>query len=68
MDKLLSEDYIGISMNGQVNTKAQQLERLSTRRVAITQLDLSEMKVKLIGSIAIVTSRAQVEGTSDNVP
>ncbi len=67
MDKLLSEDYIGISMNGQVNTKAQQLERISTRRVAITRLDLSEMKVKLIGSIAIVTSRAQVEGTSDNV-
>jgi ketosteroid isomerase-like protein len=67
MDKLLSEDYIGISMNGQVNTKAQQLERISTRRVAITKLDLTEMKVKLIGSIAIVTSRAQVEGTSDNV-
>jgi ketosteroid isomerase-like protein len=67
MDKLLAEDYIGISMNGQVNTKAQQLERISTRRVAITKLDLSEMKVKLIGSIAIVTSRAQVEGTSDNV-
>jgi ketosteroid isomerase-like protein len=67
MDKLLSEDYIGISINGQVNTKAQQLERVSTRRVAITKLDLSEMKVKLIGSIAIVTSRAQVEGTSDNV-
>jgi ketosteroid isomerase-like protein len=67
MDKLLSEDYIGISLNGQVNTKAQQLERLSTRRVTITKLDLSEMKVKLIGSIAIVTSRAEVEGTSDNV-
>jgi ketosteroid isomerase-like protein len=67
MDKLLSEDYIGISLNGQVNTKAQQLERLSTRRVSITRLDLSEMKVKLIGTIAIVTSRAQVEGTSDNV-
>ena len=67
MDKLLSEDYIGISMNGQVNTKAQQLERVTARRVAITRLDLSEMKVKLIGSIAIVTSRAQVEGTSDNV-
>jgi ketosteroid isomerase-like protein len=67
MDKLLSEDYIGISMNGQVNTKAQQLERISARRVAITKLDLSEMKVKLIGAIAIVTSRAQVEGTSDNV-
>jgi ketosteroid isomerase-like protein len=67
IDKLLSEDYIGISLNGQVNTKAQQIQRISTRRVAITKLDLSEMKVKLIGSIAIVTSRAQVEGTSDNV-
>jgi ketosteroid isomerase-like protein len=67
MDKLLSDDYIGISMNGQVHTKAQQLERLRTRRVALTKLDLSEMKVKLIGSIAIVTSRAEVEGTSDGV-
>ena len=67
MDKLLSDDYIGISMNGQVHTKAQQLERLRTRRVALTKLELSEMKVKLIGSIAIVTSRAEVEGTSDGV-
>jgi ketosteroid isomerase-like protein len=65
MDKLLSDDYIGISMNGQVNTKAQQLERTSSRRVALTRMDLNEMKVKLIGSIAIVTSRAEVEGTSD---
>ncbi len=66
MDKLLSDDYIGISLNGQVNTKAQQLERTSSRRIALTRLDLSEMKVKLIGSIAIVTSRAEVEGTSDS--
>ncbi len=65
MDKLLSDDYIGISINGQVNTKAQQLERTSSRRVALTRLDLNEMKVKLIGAIAIVTSRAEVEGTSD---
>ncbi len=67
MDKLLSDDYIGISLNGQVNTKAQQLERLRSQRVALTRLDLSEMKVKLIGSIAIVTSRAEVEGTSDSL-
>jgi ketosteroid isomerase-like protein len=65
MDKLLSDDYIGISINGQVNTKAQQLERTSSRRVSLTRMDLNEMKVKLIGSIAIVTSRAEIEGTSD---
>ena len=67
MDKLLADDYIGISLNGQVNTKAQQLARISTRRVILTHLDLSEMKVKLIGEIAIVTSRAEVEGTTDGV-
>ena len=67
MDKLLSDDYIGISVNGQVNTKAQWLERLQSRRIAVTKLELSDMKVKLIGSIAIVTSRAEVEGTSDGV-
>jgi ketosteroid isomerase-like protein len=66
MDKLLSDDYIGISLNGQVNTKAQQLERIRSQRITLTRLDLSEMKVKLIGSIAIVTSRAEVEGTSDS--
>jgi ketosteroid isomerase-like protein len=66
MDKLLSDDYIGISLNGQVNTKAQQLERTRTQRVSLTRIDLSDMKVKFIGSIAIVTSRADIEGTSDS--
>jgi ketosteroid isomerase-like protein len=66
MDKLLSDDYIGISLNGQVNTKAQQLERTRTQRIALTRIDLSDMKVKFVGSIAIVTSRAEIEGTSDS--
>jgi ketosteroid isomerase-like protein len=67
MDKLLSDDYIGISMTGQVNTKIQQLDRMRTRKVVLTKLDLGEMQVKLVGSIAIVTSRAQVEGTNEGV-
>jgi ketosteroid isomerase-like protein len=68
MDKLLSDDYIGISMTGQVNTKAQQLDRLRSHKVVLTRLDLGEMQIKLVGSIAIVTSRAQVEGTNDGAP
>jgi ketosteroid isomerase-like protein len=67
MDTLLSDDYIGISMTGQVNTKIQQLDRMRTRKFVLTRLDLGEMQVKLVGSIAIVTSRAQVEGTNDGV-
>ena len=65
MDKLLSDDYIGITITGQVNTKEQQLDRMRLHKVVLTRLDLGDRQVKLIGSIAIVTSRAEVEGTND---
>jgi ketosteroid isomerase-like protein len=68
MDRMLSDDYIGISMTGQVSTKAQQLDRVRNHKVVIHRVDLSDMKVKLVGSIAIVTSRAEVEGTNENGP
>ncbi|HXC94566.1 MAG TPA: nuclear transport factor 2 family protein [Edaphobacter sp.] len=68
MDKLLSDDYIGISITGQVNTKEQQLDRMRLHKVVLTRLDLGDRQVKLIGSIAIVTSRAEVEGTNDGAP
>lgn len=68
MDKLLSDDYIGISITGQVNTKMQQLDRMRMHKVALTRLVLGDRQVKLIGSIAIVTSRAEVEGTNDGAP
>lgn len=68
MDKLLSDDYIGISMTGQVSTKPQQLDRARERKFVVTRLDLGDVQVKLVGAIAIVTSRADVEGTNDGVP
>ena len=69
MDKLLSDDYVGITMTGQVVTKMQQLDRIRERALVITQLDLSDIKVKLIGPIvAVVTSRAEVKGTNDGGP
>jgi len=67
MDKMLSEDFIGISMSGQVNTKAQQLERVRSRKLVVTKVELSDMKVKLVDSVAIVTSQAEVEGTNEGV-
>ena len=68
MDKLLSDDYIGITMTGQVNTKTQQLDRMRMHKIALTKLDLGDRQVKLVGSIAIVTSRAEVEGTNEGAP
>jgi ketosteroid isomerase-like protein len=67
MGKMLSDDFIGISMSGQVNTKAQQLERIRTHKLVITKIKLDEMKVKLVDSVAIVTCLAEVEGTSEGM-
>jgi ketosteroid isomerase-like protein len=68
MDRLLSDDYIGISMTGQVTTKAQQLDRARSHKLVLSKLELGEMQVKLVGAIAIVTSLADVEGTNDGAP
>lgn len=65
MDKLLSDDYLGISATGEVFTKVQQLDHMRDRRFVVTRLQTSDRKIKLVGTIAIVTSLAQVEGTID---
>src|SRR4051794_37858551 len=68
MDRLLSDDYIGIMMNGQVVTKAQHLARMRTRQLILKNIELYDVKVKLIGSTAIVTSEARVDGSSEGAP
>lgn len=66
MDRMLADDFVGISMSGQLNTKAQQLDRVKSRRLVVTRIDLTDRKVKLVGSVAIVTSQAEVEGTNES--
>jgi len=68
MDKLLSDDYVGITMTGQVVTKPQQLDRMRRRTFVLTKMNFDEVKVKLIGSTAIVQALADVEGTTDGAP
>jgi ketosteroid isomerase-like protein len=65
MDRLLADDYIGITSTGLVVTKPEQLQRVRDRTVVLTRMDVSDVKVKLIGKTAIVTSRVNVEGAND---
>ncbi len=67
IDRMLSDDYVGISWNGQVNTKASHLNRLRGRTLMLTRLDLSNFKIKIVDSVAIVTSRADIDGINDGV-
>ena len=65
MDRLLSDDFLGITAAGTVVTKSQQLERMRTRQFAVKSLAVEDTKIKLVGAIAIVTSLAVLEGTSE---
>lgn len=69
MDRLLSDDYLGITAGGQVVTKPQQLDRMRTHDFAIASLTVSDVKIKLISQhAAIVTSLAQVDGMNEGRP
>lgn len=64
MDHLLADDYIGISANGTVETKAQELAQSKAGTIRIQSLDLSDLKVRVFGDTAVVTSRAQLTGVN----
>lgn len=64
MGALLADDYMAITANGMLQTKQEALANMKARRVRFTTLILSDRKVRLYGKTALVTSRAEVQGTS----
>ena len=64
MNALLAEDYMAITPSGMLQTKAEALDNMRTHRVQITTLLLSDRKVRFYGNTALVTSLAEVEGTT----
>lgn len=61
---LLAEDYTAISSSGTLQTKDDALSNIRNHRIRFTSLDLSERKVRFYGNTALVTSLAQVQGTT----
>ncbi len=64
MDSLLADDYMAITPNGTLQTKEQTLANLRTGRMHFTALDVSDRKVRFYGTTALVTSLAEVKGTT----
>jgi ketosteroid isomerase-like protein len=64
MDGLLADDYIGITASGILLTKEDTLARLRNRQRHITDLELSDSKVRFYGATALVTSFAHVTGVN----
>lgn len=64
MNALLADDYTAITAYGTLQTRDEAIANLRSGRFRISSLDLSDRKVRFYGKTALVTSIAQVEGTS----
>ncbi|MGB7189567.1 MAG: nuclear transport factor 2 family protein [Acidobacteriaceae bacterium] len=64
MEHLLADDYLGISANGTVETKAEELAQRRAGTIRIQSLTLNDIKVRVYGKTAVVTSRAELTGVN----
>lgn len=64
MDKLLADDYIAITANGTLQSKDQTLAILRAGTLRFASIEFSDRKVRFYGQTALVTSRAEVNGTT----
>jgi len=65
LDGLLADDYTGITANGAIQTKEQAVASLRTGAIQLTALNISDRKVRVYGSTAVVTSQVELAGMRD---
>src|SRR5215468_88251 len=61
-ERTLAEDYVAISPLGQVVGKAETVAARRTAQLRYDSIEVTEMVVRLYGSTAVVTARADVRG------
>jgi len=62
LDALLADDYTAITAKGAIQTKEQALSSLRSGAFQLTSLTISDRKVRIYGSTAVVTSLAELTG------
>jgi ketosteroid isomerase-like protein len=66
LDALLAEDYTAITAKGAIQTKEQALNNLKTGALQFTSLSISDRKVRIYGTTAVVTSLAELTGSRND--
>ena len=64
MERLLADDYVGISANGTIETKSQVIAQRKAATVRVTQFDMNDLKVRIYGDTAVVTSLVDLRGAN----
>jgi ketosteroid isomerase-like protein len=62
LDSLLADDYTGITAKGAIQTKDQAIGNLKSGALQVTGLQISDRKVRVYGTTAVVTSLAELTG------
>lgn len=68
LDRVLADDFLGISANGTLSDKQQYLRRITKHEHSFTRIDTVERKIRLQPATAIVTTTANVNGNLDGLP
>jgi len=64
LDDLLADDYIAITANGTLQSKDQTLAGMRAGTVHFNSIELTDRKVRFYGQTALVTSRAEINGSN----
>jgi ketosteroid isomerase-like protein len=62
INRLLADDYLGINPNGTLETKADALALRRSGTTKISSMDPINMKIRIYGETAVVTSQVEVQG------
>lgn len=65
MGSMLSEDYLGITPDGTLQTKAQAIVAYKDGAMHFTRMESSDRKIRVYGSTVVVVSKVDVAGTRD---
>jgi len=68
LSRLLADDYTGITATGAIQTRDQALSSLRTGTLKLTALSVTDRKVRIYGSTAVVTTQAELTGSRDAQP
>jgi ketosteroid isomerase-like protein len=64
LDALLAKDYIAITANGMLQTRDEALASMRSGMLHFKSLTITDRKVRFYGNTALVTSRAEVSGST----
>ena len=64
MSHLLAEDFLAITPNGLLQTKAETLAAMRNGTLIVHSIDILEQRVRFFGKTAVVTSKARVRATT----